>query len=52
MSNMYKVCNDNDVIYTRDLNSLISTTSDSKQFSFCDSNIDCVMYSFLDKIIV
>ena len=49
---MYGVYDNNNTIYTRDLNSLINTTSDSKQFGFCGSDLDYMMYSFLDKIII
>ena len=49
---MYGVYNNNNVIYARNLNSLINVISDSKWFGFCDSNIDWMIYSFIDRIII
>jgi len=50
ISHMYGVHDDNYVRDTWDLNGLVDATPDSKQFSFCGSNADCMMYHFLDRI--
>ena len=50
MSSIYKVCNNNNMIDTRDLNSLIDPISNSEKLSFCGSDVDYIIDSFLDKV--
>ena len=47
---MYGVHDDDYMRDTWDLNGLVDATPDSEQFSFCESNADCMMYHFLDRI--
>ena len=49
---MYQVCDNNNVVNVYHLGGLIDAASGSKKFYFCRSNIDCMMESLNDRIIV
>jgi len=49
---MYQVCDNNNTIYVNQLGGLIYATSDSKKFYLIGSDIDYIMKSLDDGIVV
>jgi len=52
LCSIYQVHDNNYTVNVYYLDDLIDTVSDSKKFYFCESNIDCMIDSFNDRIIV
>jgi len=46
------ICNNNDFIYALETGCLINAVSDSKEFGFSTSNVDCMVKSFDDQSII
>jgi len=52
LCSIYQVYDNNYTVNVYHLDGLIDTVSDSKKFYFCESNIDCMIDSFNNRIIV
>jgi len=52
LCSIYQVHDNNNIVNVYHLDGLIDTASDSKKFYFCESNIDHIIESFNDRIIV